>query len=86
MFYDLTPSVIPEFSVAHEKLAVWLVVVVGIAAVMEFFFGLFLCFLEFSCLFFILGERWGEPLDPPLLMSTFWVLIKKIVLILIRTV
>ena len=36
LFYDLTPSVISEFSAAQEKLAVWLVVMIGIAAGVEF--------------------------------------------------
>ena len=40
------------------KLAVWLVVVIGIAVAMEFFLPAFSCFLGFACLFFSLGERW----------------------------
>ena len=52
MFYDLTPSVISEFSAPQEKLAVWLVVVKGVAAGVEFFL-LFLCFLGFACHFLI---------------------------------
>ena len=36
MFYDLTPSVISDPSAAQEWLAFWLVVVVGIAAAVEY--------------------------------------------------
>ena len=36
VFYYLTPPVISEFSGAHQKLVVWLVVLVRIAAAVEF--------------------------------------------------
>ena len=49
MFYDLTPSDISEFSAAQEKLAVWLVVVIGIAAGVEFL-DYFCAFWDFACL------------------------------------
>ena len=44
------------------KLAVWLVVVVGIGVVMELF-DMLQCFLEFACLFFSSRERWRKHLS-----------------------
>ena len=51
-------EVIKEYFV---KLAVWLVVVVGISVAIHFFVPL-LCLLGFACLYFSLGERWREHL------------------------
>ena len=51
MFYNLTPSVISEFSAAQEKLALWSVVVIGIAAGVEFL-DYFCAFLDLLVIFF----------------------------------
>ena len=53
---DFTSSVISDPSAAQEKLALWLVVVVGIAAAVE----LLAYFLGFPCLIYIIGERWQK--------------------------
>ena len=66
MLYCLILSVVSEFSAAQEKLAVWLVVVVGITAGMDFLRPA-LVILRFSCLFFSSGERWLKHLPEPLL-------------------
>ena len=77
MFYHLNPSVISEPSVAREKLAVWFVVVIGIAAGVEFldYFCAslphsLLVLTRFSCLLFFLsggkvGESTGQIAPPP---------------------
>ena len=54
MFYNLTPSVIPEFSAAQEKLAIWLVMVIGIAVAI--IFGLLQCIPGFAS-FFLFGRN-----------------------------
>ena len=58
LFYNLTPSVFSDPSAAQEKLAVWLVVVVGIAAAVEFV-TCFCAFWDFDCLFFFFWEKGG---------------------------
>ena len=65
---DFTPSVISDSSATLEKLAVWLVVVIGIAAAMKFV-ACFLSFLGFAGLFF--GKVGVHLLDPPLIMEFF---------------
>ena len=47
MLYDLTWSVIFEFSAYQERLAVWIVLVIGIATGIDFFFF----FFDYFCAF-----------------------------------